>query len=124
MSRVSATVFATTVPRARVQVGVNYPWAWNKSGLYFGGGGPPRSNATMMGWLNTLKPNLDKIQAAGVNLVRIFLLCNMSNLGEAKALGRGRAGSGRSVRLRDPSTRSSSNISRRCSRRSETARCR
>ncbi len=89
MSRASATVFATTVPRAKVQVGVNYPWAWNKSGLYFGGGGPPRSNATMMGWVNTLKPNLDRIQAAGVNLVRIFLLCNMSNLGEAKGPGTG-----------------------------------
>src|SRR5579859_7638179 len=58
MNRARVSVFATSVPRVKVHVGYNYPWAWNKSGLYFGGGSPPRSNKAMMGWVETLKPNL------------------------------------------------------------------
>jgi hypothetical protein len=61
-------------------VGFNYPWAWNKFGLYFGGD-PPGSSA-MDDWLRYLRVNLHYLKTAlNVLHIRIFLLCNAANYG-------------------------------------------
>jgi len=71
--------------RTRMQVGVNYPWAWNAVGLYFGGGDPPGSQPSWDRWLSDLRGNLRDLKAIGVMHVRIFLLCNAFNYGSVAA---------------------------------------
>jgi hypothetical protein len=83
MSNDSTTqsVRVSAVPKPKVRVGFNYPWAWNKYGLYFGGGSPPGSDPHMDKWIDSLKKNLDTLRACHIDLVRIFLLCNLANFG-------------------------------------------
>jgi hypothetical protein len=72
----------TAVPRTKVRVGYNYPWAWEKYGLYFGGGAPPGSDPVLDAWVDTLKINLPILRNdLGITLVRIFLMCNLANVG-------------------------------------------
>jgi hypothetical protein len=79
----------TGVPCAKMRVGYNYPWAWEKPGLYFGGGDPPGSSSLMDKWVDSLKTNLPIIQqdTGGVDLIRIFLMCNLANFGTATRTG-------------------------------------
>jgi hypothetical protein len=79
---------ATAVPIPKIRVGYNYPWAWEKEGVYFGGGNPPGSNATMGKWVDTLRENLVKLkQDTKMDLVRIFLMGNMANFGSVVSTG-------------------------------------
>jgi hypothetical protein len=55
-------------------VGVNYPWPWNQYGNYFGNDG-------LKVWLDNLDRNLAQLARIGVEVVRIFLFCNMNNVG-------------------------------------------
>jgi len=71
------------VPRPRyLNVGFNYPWAWDSFGIYFGGGVPPGSNPGMDMWISNLRTNLSYLKSV-LNIwhVRIFLLCNAHNYG-------------------------------------------
>ncbi len=72
----------------KVEVGFNYPWAWNKYGLYFGAGNPPGSDAALDGWTAALAGNLGLLrERLGIEKVRIFLLCSAVNLGTATRTG-------------------------------------
>ena len=71
----------------RMRVGINYPWGFNKYGLYFGphwrDGESPRE-PELDGWLQAYADNTRRWkQELGVSVVRIFLLCNLQNLGSA-----------------------------------------
>jgi hypothetical protein len=76
-------------PGQRISVGVNYPWAWNKFGVYFGSGeSVPGDHPAYDVWLTNLDRNLGRLRAVGVSVVRMFLFCNANNLGSTKP-GRG-----------------------------------
>jgi hypothetical protein len=69
----------------KLSVGVNYPWAWNKFGVYFGSGETvPGDRREYDVWLQNLERNLDRLAGAGASVVRIFLLCNAANLGSTR----------------------------------------
>jgi len=68
----------TAVGVSRTIIGLNYPWAYNKYGLYFG---PHPKEPWMDKWIESFDNNLQAIKEMGVRLVRIFLLCNGENLG-------------------------------------------
>lgn len=63
----------------RMSVGLNYPWAFNKYGLYFG---PHPVEPWMDRWLEFFKKNLIEIDDLGLRVVRIFLLCAGENYGK------------------------------------------
>src|SRR5262245_15524731 len=65
----------------RMEVGFNYPWAWNAAGTYFGGGDPPGSQPAWDRWTDDLRTNLQSLKTMGIRHVRIFLLCNAWNYG-------------------------------------------
>ncbi len=60
-----------------MQVGINYPWAFDKYGLYFGS----KAGDWMARWVDFLSDNLTTLKELGVTHVRIFLLCNGCNYG-------------------------------------------
>jgi hypothetical protein len=60
-------------------VGLNYPWAFNKYGLYFG---PHPAEPWMDRWLEFWKKNLVEMADLGLRVVRIFLLCAGENYGK------------------------------------------
>jgi hypothetical protein len=60
-------------------VGLNYPWAFNKYGLYFG---PHPAEPWMDRWLDFFKKNLAEMADLGLRVVRIFLLCAGQNYGK------------------------------------------
>lgn len=60
-------------------IGYNYPWAFNKYGLYFG---PHAGEPWMDRWLDFYAQNLLEARDLGFEVVRIFLLCNGQNYGE------------------------------------------
>jgi hypothetical protein len=64
---------------ATMTVGYNYPWAFNKYGLYFG---PHPGEPWMDRWLEFFAKNLTEIAALGLKVVRIFLLCAGENYGK------------------------------------------
>ena len=73
-------------PGQRMSVGVNYPWAWNKFGVYFGSGErEPGDRPEYDVWLDNLDRNLDRLREVGVSVVRMFLFCNATNLGSTRA---------------------------------------
>jgi hypothetical protein len=55
-------------------VGINYPWPWNQYGNYFG-------SDELSAWLDNLDRNLGRLARLGVQVVRIFLFCNLNNVG-------------------------------------------
>src|SRR5688500_13895763 len=61
-----------------MKVGFNYPWAFNKMGLYFG---PHPDERWMDRWLSFFKENLIELKRLGIEVVRIWLLCNGTNSG-------------------------------------------
>lgn len=63
----------------RMAVGLNYPWAFNKYGLYFG---PHPAEPWMDRWIDFFKKNLAEIDDLGLRVVRIFLLCAGQNYGK------------------------------------------
>jgi pSer/pThr/pTyr-binding forkhead associated (FHA) protein len=72
------------VPGQRICVGINYPWAWNKWGAYFGSGEKVPGDCPHYDlWLSNLDRNLGPI-ADIVSVVRIFLFGNFSNFGSTK----------------------------------------
>jgi hypothetical protein len=80
----SPTISATAVPGQRISVGLNYPWAWNKYGNYFGNGeSVPGDHPEYDIWLSNLDRNLGPIEDI-ISVVRIFLLCNLNILGTTK----------------------------------------
>jgi hypothetical protein len=64
---------------AAMTLGCNYPWAFNKYGLYFG---PHPAEPWMDRWLEFFAENLLEIAALGLKVVRIFLLCAGENYGK------------------------------------------
>lgn len=62
----------------RMKVGFNYPWAFNKMGLYFG---PHQDEPWMDRWLSFFRENLIELRQMGIEVVRIWLLCNGANYG-------------------------------------------
>jgi hypothetical protein len=59
----SQTISVTAVPGQRISVGINYPWAWNKYGGYFGSGvSAPGANPEFDAWLPNLDQNLGQIE--------------------------------------------------------------
>jgi hypothetical protein len=85
----SQTIRLAAVPGRRISVGINYPWAWNKFGVYFGSGeAVPGDHPEYDVWLTNLDRNLGQLRAIGVSVVRIFLFCNATNLGSTTP-GRG-----------------------------------
>jgi hypothetical protein len=76
----------------RMRVGINYMWGYDKYGLYFGP--HQRSNEAprepeMDFWLVQLDKNLKHWKSnLNVDIVRIFVLCNMQNVGFADANGK------------------------------------
>ncbi len=80
----SATIRLTAVPGERISVGLNYPWAWNKWGAYFGSGERTPGDCPAYGvWLDNLDRNLGTIEDC-VSVVRIFLFGNFANLGSTR----------------------------------------
>jgi hypothetical protein len=80
------TISLTAVPGQKISVGVNYPWAWNKEGAYFGNGElAPGDRPQYDVWLSNLDQNLAQLKEVGVSVVRIFLFGNASNLGSTKS---------------------------------------
>ncbi len=78
----------TAVPRRKTRVGYNYPWPWDKYGIYFGGGSPPGSDPLMEKWIDTLRTNLTLLRDdMGITLVRVFLFCNLANVGSVAISG-------------------------------------
>lgn len=63
---------------SRMVVGYNYPWAFNKYGLYFG---PHPAEPWMDRWLDLFEKNLVEIGDLGLKVLRIFLLCGGENYG-------------------------------------------
>lgn len=59
-------------------VGYNYPWAFNKYGLYFG---PHPGEPWMDRWLEFFAKNLVELGELGLRVVRLFLLCGGENYG-------------------------------------------
>jgi hypothetical protein len=81
----SATIRLSAVPGRRISVGVNYPWAWNKFGVFFGSGErEPGDHPEYDVWLDNLDRNLAELRSVGVSVVRIFLFCNATNLGRTE----------------------------------------
>jgi hypothetical protein len=81
----SKTISATAVPGQRISVGLNYPWAWNKWGAFFGSGEKdPGDRPDYDKWLTNLDRNLGPI-ADIISVVRIFLFGNFCNLGTLKS---------------------------------------
>jgi hypothetical protein len=77
---------STAVPS--LQVGFNYPWAFNDYGQNFG----PMFSLPAEGiprWKSTLPTNLDDLKALGINIVRFFILQNGLNYGKLVVDGRG-----------------------------------
>jgi hypothetical protein len=67
-----------------MELGLNYPYAWNIYGRYFGGGNPPGSEPLIDHWTENLQRNLLTLRdTLGMSVVRIFLLCNAFNYGTA-----------------------------------------
>lgn len=64
-----------------MRVGVNYPWAWNAYGTYFGAGAPPGSRPELDRWTSDFDQNLARLRDVGVEVVRLFLFCNAHNYG-------------------------------------------
>jgi hypothetical protein len=78
------TIELTAVPGRRISVGLNYPWAWNKWGAFFGSGEKvPGDTPGYDVWLDNLDRNLGQIRDI-VSVVRIFLFGNFANLGSTK----------------------------------------
>jgi len=76
----------TAVGVSRTIVGLNYAWAFNKYGLYFG---PHPKEPWMDDWIECFDDNLQMMkEQLGVRLVRIFLLCNGQNLGQIDGSGK------------------------------------
>jgi hypothetical protein len=68
-----------------MQLGLNYPYAWNIYGRYFGGGNPPGSEPLIDHWTLNLQKNLLVLRdTLGISVVRIFLLCNAHNYGTGR----------------------------------------
>jgi hypothetical protein len=66
-------------------VGLNYPYAWNIYGRYFGGGNPPGAEPLIDHWTDHLRTNLVTLRdTLGMTVVRIFLMCNANNYGVAE----------------------------------------
>lgn len=63
-------------------LGYNYPWAFNKYGLYFG---PHAAEPWMDRWVEFFRANLLEINALGLKVLRIFLLCAGENYGRLSA---------------------------------------
>jgi hypothetical protein len=79
------TISVTAVPGEKISVGINYPWAWNQYGLYFGSGvSVPGDAPALDAWLPNLDRNLGTIKDC-ISVVRIFLFCNFNNLGTTQA---------------------------------------
>jgi hypothetical protein len=83
------TKTATAVPNKKVEVGINYPYPWDKSGVFFGSGQDhPGQDRKLDIWTANLGRNLDILNApdpnfpdAHIKIVRLFLLCNATNFG-------------------------------------------
>ncbi len=86
-----STIAAVGTPR--LLVGLNYAWAFNKYGWYFGPKHDEswiadnfyRERTTFVGgpsWPSAFSLTLDEIKSRfGIRLIRLFLLCNAQNLG-------------------------------------------
>jgi hypothetical protein len=71
---------------AAVRLGINYPFPWNAYGTYFGAGCPPGSRPELDAWLAGFEDNLARLrEELGVEVVRLFLLCNAYNYGTLEA---------------------------------------
>jgi hypothetical protein len=80
----SPTIRLAAAAGQRISVGLNYPWAWNKWGAFFGSGEKvPGDCPDYDRWLSNLDRNLGSI-ADIVSVVRIFLFGNFCNLGTVK----------------------------------------
>jgi len=73
--------FQGTATAHRLEVGFNYPWPWDKYGIYLGSGSPPGADPSLSKWVDTLKANLVTLQQLGITVVRIFLMGNLANWG-------------------------------------------
>lgn len=60
---------------------MNYPWAWNAYGTYFGAGAPPGSRPELERWTSDFDENLARLRDVGASVVRLFLFCNAHNYG-------------------------------------------
>ena len=80
---VSPTDTTTSGAPRNLNVGFNYPWAWNQSGFYFGAGKPPGTDPSFDRWIPDLQTNLRFLRdELNIRRVRIFLLCNAWNYGD------------------------------------------
>jgi hypothetical protein len=77
------TTSVTVVPNPKLEVGYNYPWAWDKYGVYFGSGDKaPRDQPLYNQWTANLRQNLNVLKnELGIRTVRMFMFCNLNNFG-------------------------------------------
>lgn len=94
----------TAVGQPRMLVGLNYPWGYNRYGLYFGTHRRPGDTNPAELWMDGfyyphagrpahLAANLDKMKKLwDVRIVRFFLLCNGQNMGRPDDSGQWKLG--------------------------------